>query len=189
MLAEIFEKYQAAPGGDCQTGTDKNTTHCYADLYDTVLHPSRERIQSVLEIGIFSGASLCAWADYFPNAHVLGVDITLDRVTYGRDHPRIQMVCADGTTEETAKSFGKMFDFILDDGSHDPNHQVQSLRAFLPYLNQGGIYIIEDISGYSADTLKSTLEQTAAHHGVRMEWHDLRHVKGRFDDIVAVFYR
>ena len=37
--------------------------------------------------------------------------------------------------------------------------------------------------------LRNQLAATAAKHGLEMEWHDLRDVKNRFDDVVAVFRR
>ena len=37
------------------------------------------------------------------------------------------------------------FDIIIDDGSHLNSHQIFSLETLIPYLRQGGFYVIEDI--------------------------------------------
>ena len=37
------------------------------------------------------------------------------------------------------------FDIIIDDGSHELNHQVTSLLFFLKHLKENGIYIVEDV--------------------------------------------
>ena len=37
------------------------------------------------------------------------------------------------------------FDIIIDDGSHELNHQVTSLLFFLNHLKENGIYIVEDV--------------------------------------------
>lgn len=35
--------------------------------------------------------------------------------------------------------------------------------------------------------LRPQLEMVSKKHNLEMEWLDLRHVKGRFDDILAIF--
>lgn len=63
-----------------QHGSDKgnatNTArHNYTRLYDAVLGPHRTEVTRLFELGVFQGASLRAWRDYFPNAIILGADI------------------------------------------------------------------------------------------------------------------
>jgi hypothetical protein len=38
------------------------------------------------------------------------------------------------------------FDFILEDGSHNANHQMISFASLFKYVKPGGIYILEDIT-------------------------------------------
>jgi 2-polyprenyl-3-methyl-5-hydroxy-6-metoxy-1,4-benzoquinol methylase len=185
-LLKLIEKYSAV---DNTYGTDKTTTHCYGDVYTSLLEPLKEEHVKVLEIGIYSGAFLQVLSEYMPNAQLYGIDITLSRVTFGKDHPRIQMFEMDGTKKETAMLLNTVFDIIIEDGSHLPMHQIETLDVFAPYLNIGGVYIIEDIDGQYENTLRPSLQQIADKYGLTMEWMDLRHVKGRFDDIVAVFKR
>ena len=49
------------------------------------------------------------------------------------------------TLKTSGEKFNTKFDLIVDDGWHHPESQIKSLIAFLPYLNQGGLYIVEDI--------------------------------------------
>lgn len=45
------------------------------------------------------------------------------------------------------ETFGKPeFDFIVEDGSHVPYHQLTTLASVFPYLKSGGIYFLEDMS-------------------------------------------
>lgn len=169
------------------TGTDKDTIHSYGPLYETIFAPMKDTCADILEIGVFSGGSLMALADYFESASIVGIDIHLERMIYGKEHPRIKAYQMDGTKTATAEHIGRKFDIIIDDGSHLPNHQVASLEVFGAYLKKGGVYIIEDINGAHIDTLRPSLEATGRRHGLKMEWHDLRSIKNRFDDIVAVF--
>lgn len=189
-LKECISKYSVSRSEDNFYGTDKDTAHSYGDLYESLFKPYRNSCTDFLEIGIFSGGSLTAFCEYFPNAQILGVDITLSNVIFGKDNPRIKMIEADGTTLKTAEmisSIGRQFDIILDDGSHDPRHQVSTLNFFAPLLRKGGIFVIEDISQDHIGWLKDSLENVGKSHGLSMEWYDLRGIKGRFDDIVAVF--
>ena len=55
--------------------TDKNTTHSYLDLYDTLLSNKRNSAKHVLEVGIYNGGSIKLWYDYFPNASIHALDI------------------------------------------------------------------------------------------------------------------
>jgi hypothetical protein len=186
-------------------GTDKDTTHSYGALYEALFAPRRESARAVLELGVYSGASALVWAEYFTRASVVGADITLSRLRFGADHPRIRFVQTDATvpaaiaaTSAAAAELGlapaglaapAAYDVIVDDASHDPNHQVASAELFVPSLAPGGVYVIEDIAGDRADFVRSNLARIAERHGLAFAWHDLRDKKGRFDDIVAVIER
>lgn len=186
-LIDLFQKYESF---DNVNGTDKNTNHSYGDLYQERFDPLRTSAKHVLEIGVFSGASTLVWAEFFENAHIDGVDITLERVKFGNDNSRISYYEMDGTVASTAEALcadGKRYDLIIDDGSHFPDHQVKSLDVFAPYLADGGLYVIEDIDERYADTVRTGCAECAERHGLIMEWLDLRKNKNRFDDIVAIF--
>ncbi len=57
-------------------GTDK-VEHGFCAFYDEHLDASRGRVRKVLEIGVFQGASLQMWRDYFPRATIHGLDTRL----------------------------------------------------------------------------------------------------------------
>ena len=195
-LTELFASRASV---DNAFGTDKDTTHSYGALYEALFAPRRESARAVLELGVYSGASALVWAEYFARAGVVGADITLSRLRFGADHPRIRFVQTDATvpaaiaaTSAAAAELGlaaTAYDVIVDDASHDPNHQVASAELFVPSLAPGGVYVIEDIAGDRADFVRSNLARIAGEHGLALAWHDLRDKKGRFDDIVAVMER
>jgi hypothetical protein len=66
--------------------TDKNSTHSYLNLYDTLLFSKKHTAKNVLEIGIGdfgekNGGSIIMWRDYFTNATIHALDILpIDRV-------------------------------------------------------------------------------------------------------------
>jgi predicted O-methyltransferase YrrM len=177
-----------------ETGTDKTTSHAYGPLYSHLFDPMRERdaVDAVLEIGVYSGASVQAMSEFFPDAAIVGVDVTLDRVRFGRDNPMVTFVQGDGTDPALAESLGTQFDIIIEDASHAADDQVAAVLAFGPYLAPGGLFVIEDISGQQdLAALRERLEAAAKEHGLEtpIGWYDLRAVKGQFDDIVAVIRR
>ncbi len=131
-------------------GTDKATHHKYLDFYEKNL-PDRSFSGRLLEVGVMDGASLRMWADYYPNAEIVGIDI---------DEPRdsgfsnAKWLKVDGTTPAITQ-LGK-FDIILDDGSHMTKDQQETLGLAWGMLNKGGIYIMEDLhTSYNQDYINS----------------------------------
>jgi|Laugresbdmm110sn_1035088.scaffolds.fasta_scaffold59840_2 cephalosporin hydroxylase len=179
---QIIAKYSAYGN---EQGTDKITVHSYGPIYEQ-LFASINSIKpiTILEIGIFSGAFLQVLAEYFTNAQeVIGIDITFDRIKYPVQEP-IRIYEMDGTQPKTAEVLGRRYDLIIEDASHIPDHQIRTLEIFSDYLNPGGVYVIEDIAD---ENMRSVLQKVADEKGLTMEWNDLRNVKNRFDDIIAVF--
>jgi predicted O-methyltransferase YrrM len=186
LLSSALSQYATC---DNATGTDKTTSHAYGPLYDALFaSPVRERVRRVLELGVYSGASVLAFADYFEDADVVGLDVDLARVVFGRRHPRVTYATADVTdaSELTSALGGGQFDVVIDDASHRPDDQIRSLELLAPRLAPGGIYVIEDVDGGSVEAFRPKVAAVADAHGLTVEWHDLRHVTGQFDDIVVV---
>jgi hypothetical protein len=128
-------------------GTDKASSHHnYLSFYDSFLAPFRDQPITVLEIGVFKGASLNTWREYFPNAKIIGVDIQLSCKQLETD--RIKIELADQSNLEhlaqLAITHGP-FDLVVEDGSHMWEHQITTLRALFPFMKNGGHYIVEDL--------------------------------------------
>jgi hypothetical protein len=142
-------------------GSDK--CKFYTPLYDRLFSAKRESVRRVLEIGIGhpdlmqgyvdelgltyeTGASLKMWRDYFPNAHIYGLDVNPDSfVNEGRIHSMfVDQRDADSLYLVSAY-LGGNFNLIVEDGLHVVDAQLRTAREFIPLLAQDGIYIIEDI--------------------------------------------
>lgn len=123
---------------------DKGWRHAYERFYEPLLAPLRDRPLTLLEIGIYRGASIAAWLDYLPNAEILAVD-TFQRVAPEGvpilRHPRVRWWKLDSTRKAPS---GIAADLVIDDGSHLPAAQRATLRRFWPLLREGGRYAIED---------------------------------------------
>tara|TARA_Y100000590_G_C15740959_1_gene1020281 strand:- start:2191 stop:3069 length:879 start_codon:yes stop_codon:yes gene_type:complete len=127
----------------------------YDEIYDTLdILINKKKVRRILEIGIGGhnldyegGESLFCWQGYFANSKVYGADI-IDKSFI--DFKNIKTIILDQGNSEELEIVGKnlgMFDIIIDDGSHFANHQRISFNTLFKYLNDGGIYIIEDVAG------------------------------------------
>jgi cephalosporin hydroxylase len=128
-------------------GTDKASQfHNYLNFYESFMAPLREAPITLLEIGVFRGASLATWREYFPHAKIVGVDIQPSAKQYASE--RVQVELADQSNlehlAELAVKHGP-FDIVIEDGSHMWEHQITTLRALFPFVRNGGYYIVEDL--------------------------------------------
>lgn len=105
----------------------------------------------LLEIGVYNGGSLWTWRNYFPNAEIVGLDI--DDYTFQFASPEKGITIhlgdqADPLFLQTVIDIEHNFDIIIDDGSHESHAVITSFEFLFPYLNDGGLYVIED-TGHS----------------------------------------
>ena len=176
--------------------TDKNTTHSYLELYETLLQSKKNTAERILEIGIGdfgpkNGGSIKLWRDYFTNATIYGVDIiSRDRVVDNLlNHPRVVLhTSTNGYSGDFVKKTfldtNTKFDMMLDDGPHSLESMLLFISLYSPLLKDDGLLIIEDVQKMEwLDVLKSVVPESLKQY---VEIYDLRHVKGRYDDIVFV---
>lgn len=118
----------------------------YFEIYEKYFYKFKNTPIKFLEIGIGGGGSLQMWKDYFgKQAQIFGIDSNKN-CFYEED----QIIISIGSQED--RNFLRQFinkngrfDIILDDGGHTMNQQIVSLEELYPTLNEGGIYMIEDI--------------------------------------------
>ena len=162
-------------------GTDKaEPRRSLAAIYDPILESRRLEEISILEIGVFGGASLRMWRDYFQNAQIFG--IAIDPTTKLQEGPRIEIFIGDQTDvaflDHVTSRTGPLT-VVLDDGGHRAPQQIGSLLHLWPSVQAGGLYIVEDThtsymerfgmgwrqSGSTVEFLKGVVDDV---HG---EWH------------------
>jgi hypothetical protein len=140
-LKKIYSKYSAGFGSG---GGDKGTAHDYLGTYAKYL--SNRTSIDFLEIGVFRGDSIKMWNEYFFDSNILGIDVSLDIVSY----PELENVLICDATSETdvnEKLGSRLFDYIVDDGSHVLGDQIVSFDILFNRIKSGGTYFIEDILG------------------------------------------
>lgn len=154
-------------------GTDK-VGQGFTAVYQNRLEALRFNVQRVLEVGVFFGASLQMWRDYFPNAHVFGLDTftgvdgwtnvwgdgkrstfpNADRFLrewkrglHSRIHLLVENQSDESSMQEVVRRLQRspQFDIIVEDGSHLNHDQQTNLAQLSPLLIPGGLYIMEDL--------------------------------------------
>lgn len=125
---------------DIRTRTDKFDLGYVTAFYQRLLEG--RSVTRLLEIGVDHGESIRLWHDYFPTAHIYGIDIRpcpeiakLERAT--------QLVGNAYTIEMLAAL--PTFDVIIDDGPHTFESMAFFLQHYLRLLNDNGLMVLEDI--------------------------------------------
>ena len=173
-LQELIKKYRS----------DKNASN-YTTTYEKEFEPIKDSIQSILEIGLgtiiegahssmydwktsrfidgetfndyMPGASLRAWKEYFTNAQIYGGDIQQDTQF---EEERIKTFLFNSTNLEECNKYLEdlQFDIIIDDGSHNPQDQINTMKSL--YNRAKLFYIIEDIHSGNYSAIESELKNT-----------------------------
>ena len=154
-LSNLMNKYGSDKGG-------RNLHHNYADYYSQLFFHKKNKVKNFLEIGLGTNdvnmpsnmgengvplASLRAWQDYFPNASIFGGDIDKKIL---KNENRIKTSYVDQVDPKSIKDFFlnigvEKFDIILEDGLHEYSANICFFENSIKYLEQDGIYIIEDV--------------------------------------------
>ena len=154
--------------------------HHFLRIYDYHLghyrnilhHPELNILESVatdghlriLEIGVQHGGSLQMWRNYFgENAIIFGIDI--DPRCKGFEENGCQIrIGSQADPEFLNRVVNEMggVDIVVDDGSHITSHQLASFKALFGKVNNGGLYIVEDLHTSYWDTWEGGLRRPGA---------------------------
>ena len=135
--------------------TDKGSVfdscHEFTEFYYDYFNQLKSRNEKIyiLEIGVYQGASLKMYNEFFEhNCEVYAIDIDFSINEYEADN--VHLFKFDATQKDNLDKFFEeigdiKFDFILDDGSHWPKHQYATLLYTYKHLKEDGKYILEDL--------------------------------------------
>ena len=143
-------------------GTDKcpKIRHSYTPFYYELFKGRQKTVKKLLEIGIgyksynrgkqYSGyqigGGLMMWRDFFPNVQIYGIDIVPETLIKGkRLHTYLCNQYNPDQLIKLIKEIGSDIDIVIDDGSHQHQHQVWTCQFLMPLLKKDVIYIIEDV--------------------------------------------
>ncbi len=185
-LVEIFS--EIGHFGEDIGCNDKGGTHTYLETYDRLFTPFRNGC-TFMEIGLAMGDSLKLWDEYFERHYtytrdtaIWGIDIS---VVFASPKYKCDVIIIEGdaTNADFINSLNlrlPYFDIIIDDASHMEADQIKTFQLLSPYMNPGGIYIIEDI--LALDQNRNRFE--ALHDNCEIV--DMRS-NGRFDNVLIIY--
>jgi len=184
-LIQIFTKYDT----DKDTGRYvSNFGHFYGDIYSEIFNffDRSDDTLNILEVGVQRGGSLLCWKDYFTNGNIFGVDIwDSRRDDFKRDD--VTFILSDINTlnpNQHPLIKGKLFDILIDDGSHDPKDIIGFVKGFLPVMSERGFFIIEDIA--NPDSWLPQIISNVDLTKYRVITRDYRSKNNRYDDYVII---
>lgn len=139
-------------------GTDKSPyneyghRHPYTPVYSMLFAKYKYEPINFSEIGVAGGSSVLMWNVYFQNASFYFFDRDqqfLDNakqyVKEDRNYFGLMDVRDMSGMIHNFRSIDANLDILLDDSSHNIDHQNLIIHAALPYIKSGGMIIIEDI--------------------------------------------
>ncbi len=134
-------------------GTDKSSAiHNYTPIYEKYFDSLKDKPINFLEIGFAGGFSAHMWDEYFKSmdSKLYFIDINPDCLNYINDLSHRCILSLVNQANAVAltqwlKLISQDFDIIIDDGSHQMEHQITSFKTLFPRLKKGGMYIIEDL--------------------------------------------
>lgn len=195
-LLDIHSKYD----------TDKGTYHSYIEKYDEIFGPFKNDKINFLEIGCLTCGSIKMFNEFFPQAHIYGMDnwaqntdhmghllynkgINLTEIIddINNNYPRVKLITCDSTNQDqvSKKLHGITFKFIIDDGDHSIAAQLNTFKNFIRYLEQGGVYIIEDVG--HVNELAEQVSQYITEHNLSYRVEVQGWYKGnRADDAILI---
>jgi hypothetical protein len=163
LLSELCDKYGSDKGSiNSERKPFTWKPHNYTDYYEHLFASKREFVTKVFECGIGTnnvylpsnmtatgqpGASLRVWRDYFVNATIYGADTDRNILfTEARIETDYMNQLEPLSIQEFWSNIEKKnFDIMIDDGLHTFEAGVSLFENSIQYLDENGIYVIEDI--------------------------------------------
>lgn len=165
-LSELANSYETDKGTEDPKNLSwfrdypDNTCLHYTKTYEKYMEQHRFSNISMLEIGVcdkrFPYASIKMWMGYFKNVDFYAVDNfwghnindKLSDIEYLNSNA-VNFIYADQGSFDDWDQLNTLypfkFDFIVEDGSHWPNHMMISLWKSIGIIKSGGYYFMEDI--------------------------------------------
>jgi hypothetical protein len=127
-----------------------HVTMGYTEVYEKFMAPMRKKFVRLLEVGVcdsrFPLGSLQMWIKYFPKGTVIAMDLFQNPEVMAQV---VEIGCTPVMGDQSdGRSYERIhgpFDFIIEDGSHQPDHMLFSLAMLSEKLAPKGIYFMEDI--------------------------------------------
>lgn len=129
------------------------------------------KIETILELGVYYGNGLSCLREYFPNANLIGIDLSLS--SYNKNLSDVNLYESSQTDSlklNDILSKNPKLDLVIDDVSHEVEKSIQSFNIIFPYLNSNGIYIIEDLQCFNTKYNKDIKPNFKYDNGINVSY-------------------
>ncbi|QWC95508.1 class I SAM-dependent methyltransferase [Polynucleobacter paneuropaeus] len=137
---EVFKAYKKSPYLSLKHST-------YFQVYEELLTQYKNTAFTFVEVGILNGGSLFMWREFFGNkARIIGIDLNPLAKKWEKDG--FEIFIGSQSSPQFWDQFFKevgMIDVLLDDGGHTEEQQIITTSHCIPFINDGGMLIIEDV--------------------------------------------
>jgi len=190
-LVDIIEK------NNLDIATDKNTLHNYVKgFYEKYFEPYKDAEVNLVEIGVWMGGSVKLWSEYFSNARsIIGIELNQESIwDQYKEVENSTYYFGDAYSREICDRISDI-DIFIDDGPHTLDSMIEAIKLYLPKVNPGGIFVIEDIQDFTwFDDLESTAAtvikelDTCSYVLEKIDLREMVNVYGetRYDDLMFV---
>jgi hypothetical protein len=115
----------------------------------------------------------------------IGIDLDPLNLIWKDENKEVQMIFCDSNDSNTINSSLEdiKLDIIIDDGSHQVQDMLNSFNMLFNRLNQNGLYVMEDVDGTYPERITYLMNSLSEYNPKLI---DLRHIKGRYDDILIL---
>lgn len=185
-LCTLAEKYKADKGPYSIGSVNMGHRKGYTAVYTMFMESLRHKHVDMCELGLQTGDSIYLFKEYFKDMDYYGYDNNQDSVNRctALNIPNTYLVKGNVSNEEldnAFKTWNKQFDIILDDSSHEIEHQLNIIKTGAKYLKSGGILIIEDLERNWPENIYESIQDfitenfsfetfIIAHHNNRVCW-------------------
>lgn len=195
-LGDIFTKY----------GSDKDTRHNYADIYESLFRHLKNKSVSLFEMGLGTndtsipcnmgeqgkpGASLRAWRDWFSNPQCFGADI--DPKSLFQEYRITTFQTNQLDVAHMKQCFEQLpnFDIIIDDGLHTLEANTKMISVALPRLKPGGYYVVEDLYNTTIPQWRDIMKNSKFPFEINYQILELAHptMKNHIDNNLLIIHR
>lgn len=144
--------------------TDKGGMHEYIQrFYDDEFTPKKLDNITIVEIGVWNGGSVDLFGKWFENGKIIGID-NFSQVSYDmvdsvklriKNINNAELIIGDGYHDDIVNQFkDESIDYLIDDGSHIIENQIDCVKKYYSKIKKGGKIIIEDILDIDRNKVK-----------------------------------
>lgn len=157
IISRLDPRFNQKNIGTHEGGDRMNSCyHQYASTYEKSLEYIKNP-KVIVEVGILTGIGLAIWCEMFPDARIIGLDITLDHYNknkqnlkslgaFTKNNPELYVFDQYADNEELIQQIlgCDTIDMIIDDGAHTEKSIVDTYDSFKIHLSDKFTYLIED---------------------------------------------